>query len=418
MRRADLQLLRLPSFRRLWAARTISIFGSAVTPVALAFGVLDLPGAGPRELALVLTVESIASLATVLLGGVLGDRFPRTRVLMLGESIAGTAVGAIAVLFILDAATVPIIATLAAIAGGAAGTLFPILAGLVPETVPPDRLQPANALLRLSHEFAFIGGAGLAGILVATVGSGWTLAIDATSYLVSVWIVAALPKVGRQRQAGGLLSELRAGWRGFVSFPWIWATTIGATFWVAGFQSAYGVLGPTVAKDELGGAPAWGLVVSAFAVGGVLGTLIATRIRPRRPMLVVTVMFQPGALFIASLAPPMPLGVIVAMAVFTGISFSLITVLWETMLQTHVPPELLARVSSYDYLGSAGAIPIATAAAGTSAAVFGVTETLIGCAVVMVLAGLEPLLVRDVWRVGLTRTDGSADTLATGGKSP
>ena len=139
MRRDDVSLFRVPAFRRLWTARTISVLGSAVTPVALAFGVLDLPGAGPKDLGLVLTLESAASLVTILLGGVLGDRFPRTRMLMVSEAIAGLSVGAIAVLFILGTATVPIVAALGALGGAAAGLVFPILAGLVPETAQIGR---------------------------------------------------------------------------------------------------------------------------------------------------------------------------------------------------------------------------------------------------------------------------------------
>ena len=100
MRRADLRLLSEPGFRRLWLARTISLLGSALSPVALAFGVLDLPGAGAKELAYVLTAQTTATLATVLFGGVLGDRFPRTRMLMVGEGLAGISVGVTAALFL------------------------------------------------------------------------------------------------------------------------------------------------------------------------------------------------------------------------------------------------------------------------------------------------------------------------------
>ncbi|MFM7718417.1 MAG: MFS transporter [Actinomycetota bacterium] len=401
MRRSDLSLLKLPKFRRLFAARTISILGSAFTPIALAFGVLDLPGAGAPELALVLTVESLATLVTVLLGGVLGDRFRPTRILMLGESLAAISVGAMGFLFISGTATAPLLAVLGAFGGGAAGLLMPVLAGIVPETAPADRLKSANALLQLTSTSMQIGGSALAGILVAHIGSGWTLMIDAASFLLAVWIVAGIRTERRERTASRFLHELRVGWRGFISFTWIWATTLAATLWVGAFHAGFGLLGPVVAKSAYGGARGWSLVLAGFSIGGVLGTFVAARIHPRRPMVVVTALFQPGALFILLLALPATLPWMIVAAIGLGVSFSVLMVLWNTLLQVHVPPDLLARVASYDYLGSGAAMPLATAIVGSAVAGFGLRPTIVACTVVMVLAGLEPLLVRDVWRVGL-----------------
>lgn len=405
MRRSDFQLLRVAPFRRLWLARTISMLGSALTPVAFAFGVLDLPGAGARELAFVVSASSGAMLVTILAGGVLGDRFPRTRVLMAGESVAAISAATTAYLFITGTATVPVLAVLSAIAGGAEGLLFPVLSGVVPETVPQDRLQTANAFLRLSQSSAQIGGAALAGVLVASVGPGWTLALDALSFVIAVAIVSRIPPAVRGSSGDGLLKELRDGWRSFISFRWIWGTTFAATVWVGAFIGCFSVLGPVVAKSSLGGAKGWATVLAFFASGGVLGTFLATRAKPRRPMVVVALLFQPGALFVALLSIPAELPWILVGAVGMGVSFTLITVLWDTMLQTHVPPELLSRVASYDFLGSTAAVPIATAVIGSLAAAIGVQTTLEGAAVVMVVAGFGPLLVRDVWRIGLTKDE-------------
>lgn len=404
MRRADLHLLRVPAFRRLWLARTISLLGSAVSPVALAFGVLDLPGAGAKDLAFVLTAQTAATLATVLLGGVLGDRFPRTRMLMIGEGLAGISVGVTAVLFISGGATTALLVPLGALAGAGAGLLAPVLAGLVPETVPQDRLQSANALLSFSRSTVQIGGAALAGVLVAVVGPGWALAVDAASFAIGVVIVAGIPASSIEREPSTMLSDLRDGWRGFLSFPWIWGSTLAATVWLGAFSAAFGVLGPVVAKESLGGPTAWAIVLAGMPVGGVLGTFVATRYKPRRPMVVVLLMMEPSALLIALLAIPASVPWLVVAAVVLGVSFSVLGVLWSTLLQVHVPRELLARVTAIDYLGSAAAMPIGTALVGSISAGVGVRSTLIGAAVVIVLAGFGGLVVRDVWWVGLEKT--------------
>jgi len=409
MRRDDLSLFRVPAFRRLWTARTISVLGSAVTPVALAFGVLDLPGAGPKDLGLVLTLESAASLVTILLGGVLGDRFPRTRMLMVSEAIAGLSVGAIAVLFILGTATVPIVAALGFLGGAAAGLVFPILAGLVPETAPEDRLQSANAFMRLSQATSQIVGFAVAGLLVASIGSGWTLTIDAISFFVAVAIVAGIPAKARERgPVSHVFRELREGWRSFRSFDWIWGTTLAATIWVAAFQASFGVLGPVVAKAELGGARGWSIVLAGFSLGGVLGTFVVARIRPRRPMVLAALLFQGGTLFTLMLAVPFSVPMMALAGAVLGVTFSVITVLWDTLLQVHVPPELLARVYSYDFLGSTAAIPIGTAIIGTLASSYGAREVLIGSAVLQGLSGVLPLVIRGVWKVGLEKPEGRA----------
>ena len=403
MRRADLRLLSEPGFRRLWLARTISLLGSALSPVALAFGVLDLPGAGPKDLAYVLTAQTATTLATVLFGGVLGDRFPRTRMLMLGEGLAGVSVGATAALFLTGRATTGLLVPLGALAGAGAGVLAPILGGLVPETVTRDRLQSANALLTFSRATVQIGGAALAGVLVATVGPGWTLSIDAASFAIGIAIVAGLPASRTEREPSRMLADLKEGWRGFLSFPWIWGSTLAATIWLGAYSPAFSVLGPVVAKASLGGAKAWATVLAGVPIGSVLGTVVATRIRPKRPMVVVLLMMEPSALLIALLAIPASVPLLVVAAMVLGVSFSVLGVLWSTLLQVHVPPDLLSRVTAIDYLGSAAAMPIGTALIGTLAATVGARPTLIGATVVIVLSGVGGLLVRDVWRIGLEK---------------
>lgn len=410
MRRSDLRLLAVPAFRRLWLARTISLLGSAVTPVALAFGILDLPGAGPEDLALVLSAQTVATLATVLLGGVLGDRFPRTRMLMIGEGIAGISVGTIAVLFLTGNATPALVAPIAALGGAAAGLLVPVLGGLVPETVPEDRLQSANALLSFSRASVQIGGATLGGILVASLGSGWALGIDAASFMVGVLIVSGIPATHRDRDPSSMLRDLKEGWSGFLSFKWIWGSTLAATVWLGAFIAAFEVLGPVVAKESLGGPTAWAAVLAGIPIGSVLGTFIATRIKPKHPMVIVLLMMEPSALLVALLAIPASVQILVVSTIIIGISFSVLGVLWSTLLQTHVPRDVLARVTAIDYLGSAAAIPIGTALVGSLAATVGVRPTLIGAAIVIVLAGLGGLLVRDVWRIGMERVEPAETT--------
>ena len=185
-----LQALRGAPFLRLFSARTVSMLGNGTAPVALAFAVLGLPGGGATELGLVLFARESAQVLFLLLGGVIADRLPRYRVMVAADVTAGLSQGAVAVLFLTDTASLGRLMALSAVNGATIAFFFPAFTGLVPQIVAADRLQPANALLRVSHNSANIVGAAVAGVLVATVGAGWALVGDALSFLCRAALLA------------------------------------------------------------------------------------------------------------------------------------------------------------------------------------------------------------------------------------
>ena len=94
--RQDLSVLRDRRFALLLCARTSSVLGSAFGPVALAFGVLALPGATATTLSIVTAAEAVSMVAFVLLGGVIADRFPRFQVMVASDVLAALGWGGIA----------------------------------------------------------------------------------------------------------------------------------------------------------------------------------------------------------------------------------------------------------------------------------------------------------------------------------
>ncbi|WP_233255417.1 MFS transporter [Naasia lichenicola] len=160
------------AFRWLLAARTTAVLGNAAAPIALAFAVLDLTGS-PADLGLVVAARSVASVAILLLGGVIADRLPRSLILV-GTSIAAAATQfAVAALVLTGSATIPGLVVLSVLNGAVAAVSLPASAALIPDTVPPQLLRPANALLRLSLNAGTIVGASLGAALVGLVGPGW-----------------------------------------------------------------------------------------------------------------------------------------------------------------------------------------------------------------------------------------------------
>ena len=164
--RASTAPLREREFRLLFASRTISLLGNAIAPVALAFAVLDLTGS-KTDLGLILFCREVPLVVFLLAGGIWADRIPRNKVMMSANVVSAFAQASAAALLVSGNAEVWHLAALAAVNGGASAFFFPASAGVVPQTVPASLLQQANALLQLAMNTAMIGGAAIAGGLVA-----------------------------------------------------------------------------------------------------------------------------------------------------------------------------------------------------------------------------------------------------------
>ncbi|WP_433004432.1 MFS transporter [Kribbella sp. CA-294648] len=379
--------------RRFWIfliARTVSVLGSAFGPIALAFGVLSLPGTTAATLGVVLAAQGVPQLALLLLGGVIGDRFPRNRVLVVAELVSGLAYAALATMLLTGHAPIVLLCTAAFVAGAASALLLPSLTGTVADLVPADSLQRANGQLRLGTNSARIAGVVAAGAVVALVGPGVALVVDAATYFVAAGLLSVLRLPGSASTGRrDLLGDLRTGWREFSSRSWLWSTVAAAAVINAASTAAFGVLGPALAKDRLGGALAWSLVLAGYSVGMLAGVVVAIRFKPRRP-LPTAVLFAPLlALPLLALGFRAPLPIIVLAAVCAGIATDIFGVLWDTTMQTEVPASALSRVSSYEYLVSLSLKPVGAVVAGLVAAEFGPAAGLLlfGGLIVLAAAG-------------------------------
>lgn len=391
----DLGLLRDRRFALLLTARTISVLGSAFAPVALAFGILDLPGATASTLSVVLTAEAVPMIAFMLVGGVIADRLPRQRVMTAGEFIMAAGFFALAVMLLTGWTPLPALATAAAITGVATAVTFPALTGIIPEVVPRDRLQTGNALLGLGANASRVAGAVLGGATVVLFGGGWALMISGALFAVAGVLIALLrlqPGEQPRAESHSVLADLRDGWREFSSRQWIWVVVAQFSVMVMAIQAGHGVLGPLMAKESLGGPAAWSAFLTGEAVGTIVGVLVSLRVRPRRPILVAVLLCLPAAIPYVLLGVDAPLWAIVGGAFVLGVCFDVFGVLWQTTMQREIPAEALSRVSSYDVLGSMMFGPIGLLLAGPAAALFGTEEALLGCAVIVVVSTLAALL--------------------------
>jgi MFS family permease len=390
------ELWRIPRYRILLAARFVSNVGNGMAPIALAFGVLSLDGADAGSLSLVTTAQMIPLVAFLLIGGVAADRFGRSQ-LVGSTDIIGSAVVAIsAIAFLTDNASVPLLCVNGFIFGVLNALWYPAFSGLMPLIVPGPLLQGANSILGFGANVGYTIGASVAGLIVATAGPGWGLLGDATSFLVAGLLVLSLrlPKSfgeNTDEDRTSMITQLRVGWTEFSSRRWIVLIVGSFAFYHLAFEAFIAVLAPVHMKEEFDGARAMGTMMFGFGVGSILGTALAFRFKPHRPLLIAVGVMPIGAAWMLATGLSAPLWILFVTAMGTGVAVDVMYANWMTTLQTNVPEEALSRVGSYDAFGSLAFAPLGLLLAGPMADGIGARASLLIMGTIALVAVLTPL---------------------------
>lgn len=387
----------------LFAAYFISYSGTTMAPIAMAFGVLDLTGS-TRDAAYVIAAPVVAQIALILIGGAIADRTSRQRMLVSADTLAMCTQLTIAYLFLSGTATVPLLVALMLVNGIATALGMPATIGFITQMVDRSDLQAANALLGVARNSAMMIGAAIAGLLVATVGAGTTLAIDGLSFGLSALLIVSLkPKPQAEPEEASLLQDLRLGWHEFISHKWLWTIVLQFSIVVAAMEAVFGLLGPAVTRLHMAGAIDWGIISAGFGAGTLVGGLLAININPKRPMLVATfcVFFFCGVPL--TLSVPMSVWLVTFTAFIEGVTGQIFAVIWYTTLQKMIAPDMLSRVSAYDHLGSVVLAPLGIVAGGLLFETIGSRATLLIASLAIIVPTLAVLAVREVRE--LTRDD-------------
>jgi MFS family permease len=393
---ASLDPLRERPYRLLWVGQAASAAGDSLVPVALAFATIQVAHGSPSALGLVLGSAVTAQTVFLPLGGVWGDRLPRQVVMLTSDGVRAVVQAAVAAVLLTGHAQVWELISAMVVQGAASAFFRPASTALVPQTVSAVRLQQANALIGLSRSVTQVGGPIVAGVLVAAASPGWAFAANAASFVVSAGTLAALrlpPLPARPRRS--TWHELVTGWREVSHRAWYVLNLGTHACWNLGIAALF-VLGPIVVGRALGGATAWGFVSAAVAVGSLGGGLVALRFLPGRPLVAANLALTLGAPVLVALALQLPVAVVVAWAAacFAGVTF--LNEVWSTVMQQLIPPEVQARVSSFDWALSLVAMPAGYALSGAAAAWIGVPQTLLIAALVLALPNALVVLVPGV----------------------
>ena len=369
--------LRSRNFAWYYASRFVNTLGSMMASVALTFAVLDITDSA-SALGQVLAARTIPMVVLLLYGGVISDRLPRTLVLQVSNVASAATQGAIALLVLTGSAELWSLIALSMVNGAVSAISFPAMASMMPQLVPREELQPANALMSLSRNGLTVLGPTLGALFVVTVGSGWALAIDAATWGLSALLLlpVRIPPRERSGEPSDTLRELREGWNFFRSTTWLWVIVLSFGALNALLSGAWTTLGPVVAQDTIG-RQQWGFVLSAEAAGLLTMSVLMLWIPLQRPLMWGMV----GTLFLG--LPMLALGIhphtptLVVVSFLGGAGIEVFAIGWNLAMMENIEESMLSRAFSYDALGSFIAMPVGQLAAGPIGAAFGYSEVLV-----------------------------------------
>ncbi|HWH95573.1 MAG TPA: MFS transporter [Baekduia sp.] len=384
-------------FRLLFLGQALSVIGDRMTQVVLPFAVLSI-GGNATDVGLVAAAGFLPFVFLGLVGGVIADRMQRRRILIASDLVRLASQGAAGALLLSGGAEVWHLAALAAVFGAADSFFSPAFTGLMPLTIAePHHLQQANALRGMSFSTGSIVGPVLGGLLVATIGEGGALLVDAGTFGVSVACLALLrPRVVQRGDPEPFAADLKGGWREVRARSWVWSFLLAMVVYHVIVLPSIWVLGPVLMEDELDGATSWAIVVTAFGLGSIVADVLLLRWRPRFALRTAAVALAFASCQAVIIGSGLPILAIGAVEFCAAIGVSAFFTLWETSLQEHIPEASLSRVSSYDYVASVGVMPVGTIVAGPISAAVGVHETLAAMSAIGVLAAILCLAVPSV----------------------
>jgi MFS family permease len=293
---------------------------------------------------------------------------------------------------------------LEAVTGTGVALFYPASQALLPRIVPDSLLQEASAISRLVMNSGQMAGAAAAGLLVAAAGPGWALVLCGVGMVATVPMLLAIKASGplpagrapADARAANMLAELREGWSEFRSHTWLWVIVAQFSVVMMAWYGAFSVLGPVVAREHLGGPAAWGAITAADALGLIAGGAAALRFTPRRPMLFVVVIGGAIAISPLSLAMVLPLPAVCVASFGLGVFVEMMMVQWTVAMARNIPPDMLARVSSYDVLGSVMTMPAGALIAGPLGTAIGISHAQYAAAAAIVIASALALIPRDI----------------------
>ena len=392
---------QFPYIKRFYFARFISNFGNGMSPIALAFGILNLPNGDANMLGLVLGSTTVAMLIMSPFGGVLADKFGRVKAVAFADLVASAGLF-VQVAFFATGEVPLIVLLLVNINFGLMwGIFWPAMSGVLPALVPDEHLQGTNSVNNFFSNGAIILGAAVGGIIVAGWGPTWALGIDAATFTIGGIVLLTFRHVSpaSSKTENTMFDDLVHGWKIFISFRWIVIGVFGFSFIILAWAAGENILGPLIALKEFNGAKSWSLVLTFEGIGLLLGSIIGLKIKLKYPLRFLLIISFSISLYMWSMAEPNSIWFIAFCALLWGITLDLWITIWSTAMAREVPREALSRVSSFDAMGTMLLRPVGLAIAGPLSMAIGISNTLHFFAIftaVLIIAMLATPVMRNM----------------------
>lgn len=368
-----LRPLRVRDFRLLFGGESISVLGDQFHFVALAWLTLQLTGSG-LALGSVLMVAAIPRAVFMLLGGALSDRWSPRSLMLYSNAIRAVLVGILAALVVSGNAALWQLFVVAGIFGVVDALFYPAISAILPMLVDDADLPPANALIQGSQQLAGLIGPVLAGVVVALVNTGPAFVVDAVSFAVAtvalVFIVGGRRPAREQEAAdagaGSVFASIRAGFGYVRRDPALRSLILLTAATNFAFNGPLLVGIPFMADHTLGGGSAtFGILLSAYGGGAVVGALGAGRRVARLGTLILGIAFAMGmALALLGVAPNVTVAFGLLVAIGLGAGFLNVHIF--SWLQSRTAEAMRGRVMSIVLLGSFGLSPVSYALSGAA----------------------------------------------------
>lgn len=363
--------LRHHRFALLWAGQTLSRIGDFVYEIVVAWWVLQATGSA-AIMGTVLIVTFLPVAVFTLVGGVVVDRAPRVWLMLISDVARGVAVLGVAFMAAIDRLDLWMVYALGLLFGIADAFFQPAYFALVPELVPEEDLNSANALTSLSFQLGRVVGPALGGIIVAAGGAVLGLFLNAASFALAATLLVPLlagsraPERAEDTERVHWRAELRQGLATVRRQPVLWVGMLAGAVVAALLVGPFLVSMPFLVAERFGDDPrVYGFLLAMFPVGFILGGLWAGRqLRLRRRGLLMFGGMAVAALALSLFGLPVPLVILVAAALVNGFSLEIAGMCWTVLVQEQVPSEQLGRIASLDQLLNWTATPIAFAVAG------------------------------------------------------
>ncbi|MBD3003821.1 MFS transporter [Streptomyces sp. 5-10] len=356
--------LEVPVFRLLLAGQSLSMLSYGAYLTMLSWYAYHLGGDAGAS-GLVLGAVAISTVATLLMGGALADRWDRRRIMIVSDSGRFLTTGTLALLALTDHANMVLLTAFAGVTGLFDGFFAPAFSGLVPLTVSSELIGSANAALGFVRAVCGVCGPLLGGTLYSWAGASAVLALTAASFLVATVTAMALKlpeklrTAGGGSTAGGPFRDIAEGARYVFSVPLLISIPVAAVALLLSEGPTQTLL-PQLVEERLGqGSSGLAALNTAVGAGTALGAFLYARLLPqrRRAVLIYTAWATAHALC-AAMALSTSLCVAVAISSVRGVLSGFGYAMWETLLMHVVARDKLSRVFAINMFGTKTLMPI------------------------------------------------------------